>query len=164
MIKPLTLRITPLVDAGDLQRCISASSVKAIIRSLFRFVSWNPWIRDDESENSSARSHTASRNFVSNPCVAPPGAVTWDRETGDALPPSDSGGGTNPDRTVCAYRGLESRGDCLESPRDEGCDAAESWLREIFTRGELAFDEAPALEDLDEDASLTAIERFNRSL
>ena len=39
-----------------------------------------------------------------------------------------------------------------------------SWHRESFTRGELGFDEAPALEDLLEDAPLNAIWGFNRSL
>ena len=39
-----------------------------------------------------------------------------------------------------------------------------NWISESFTRGELDFEEAPAFEDLLVDASLTAIDRFNRSL
>ena len=114
--------------------------------------------------NSSASSRAASRSFESKPGAAPPTAVACGRDTGDTLPSSDGGGISNSVPSVCTLRGSGSQSDVLVWTHEDAFETVVNWPRESFTRGELGFDEAPALDDLLDEAHRAAIWRFKRSL
>ena len=86
-----TFLITPLVEAGDLDRCAKATIGSDVIRSLSSFASWNHRQRVDVPGNSSSRSHASFLSSASKACFLESNVGSCVFDKGGPLP--SSGGG-----------------------------------------------------------------------